>query len=372
MMKFLPLTMRTRRARHSIRLDKGKPGPLGWRWLWLSALLAVTGCGSPWQGPPSPHFDGSHFSNPGHVKNSSVAGYLWLRLTSRQAVWPDHVPVDPLPPPPARVNGNEALVTFIGHATVLLQVAGLNILTDPMWSERASPFGFAGPRRVQAPGVRFDELPRIDVVLLSHNHYDHLDLPSLGRLDARDRPRVIVPLGNRQLVQDAMPSSRVSEHDWGTQIDLGRGAAVVHVEPMLHGSGRSPFDQQRALWAAYIVRSAALRVLFVGDAGYGDGRIYRDIGMRHGPIDLAILPIGAYEPASFMADSHMSPAQAVQLMADVGAARAMAHHFEAFQLGFEAYDAPRNDLAAALKARGIAEGRFVAPRPGQALRVNGR
>ncbi len=332
----------------------------------LTAGCLLAACGSPYQGPVRPHFDGSRFSNPGHVKDSSVTGYLWLRLTGAQATWPDSVPVAAEPPPPARVDDGTARVTFVGHATLLIQVAGLNILTDPVWSERASPFSFAGPKRVQAPGVAFDALPRIDVVLISHDHYDHLDLPTLRRLDARDMPQVIVPLGNRARVAEAMPASRVSEHDWGASVPLKAGA-TVHVEPMLHGSGRSPFDQQATLWAAYVVQAAGLKIYHVGDAGYGDGAIYRATGQKHGGVDLAILPIGAYEPVSFMVDSHMAPAEAVKLMADVRARQALAHHFEAFQLGFEAYDAPRQDLKAALSAARLPHDRFVAPLPGQAL-----
>lgn len=297
-----------------------------------------------------------------------MAGYLWLRLTGAQAPWPERVPVAPEPPPPARVDDSSALVTFIGHATLLIQVAGVNILTDPVWSERASPLDFAGPKRVQAPGVAFDALPRIDVVLISHDHYDHLDLATLKRLDQRDQPQVIVPLGNRPLVASAMPASQVSEHDWGDTVSL-RAGVTVNLEPMLHGSGRSPFDQQTTLWAAFVVKAGPLTIYHVGDSGYGDGGLFRATGQKYGGFDLAILPIGAYEPTSFMADSHMAPAEAVKLMADVQARRAMAHHFEAFQLGFEAYEAPRQALASALQAASRAPDLFIAPKPGQSVRV---
>ena len=339
-----------------------------WRWPALLAAGLLSACSSHWQGPPTPHFDGRRFSNPGHTKESSVTGYLWLRLTGAQAPWPDSVPVAPQPPPPARVDDGSALVTFIGHATVLIQVGGLNILTDPVWSERASPISFAGPQRVQAPGVAFDALPRIDVVLISHDHYDHLDLPTLKRLDARDRPQVIAPLGNAALLAGAMPASRVSEHDWGDRVVL-KGGATVHVEPMLHGSGRSPFDQMATLWAAFVLQAGPIKIYHAGDTGYGDGALFRATGQKHGGFDLAILPIGAYEPASFMADSHMPPADAVKVMTDLRARRAMAHHFEAFQLGFEAYDAPRQALRAALQAAALPEDRFWAPQPGQSLRI---
>jgi L-ascorbate metabolism protein UlaG (beta-lactamase superfamily) len=337
---------------------------------WLLVLLVLCGCSSTHTGPVTPHFDGKRFSNPGHVKTSSVAGYLWQRVTGSQAPWPEAVPYPLLPAPPARVSGGQARVTFIGHATLLIQVAGLNILTDPVWSERASPFSFAGPRRVTAPGVEWAQLPPIDVVLISHDHYDHLDLPTLRRLDARDKPRVIVPLANRELVAAAMPSSEVSEHDWGARVEL-RGGASVHVEPMLHGSGRTPFDQMTRLWAAFVIRAGGKQIYFVGDSAYGDGRLFRAAGEKYGGFDLAILPIGAYEPVSFMVDSHMSPAQALDAKADARAKRALAHHYGAFALGFEAFDAPTAALTAALSAKGSSANDFVTLPPGGHILLQG-
>jgi L-ascorbate metabolism protein UlaG (beta-lactamase superfamily) len=332
----------------------------------LGAALLLAGCTAAHTGPITPHFDGTRFSNPGQTKESSVAGYLWLRITGKQAEWPVSVPLHAQPPPPARVSDDSARITFVGHATLLIQVAGLNILTDPMWSERASPFSWAGPKRVMPPGVAFDALLKVDVVLISHNHFDHLDLPTLRLLDARDRPRVIVPLGNRARAAQAMLASSVSEHDWGAAVALP-GGVMVHVEPMLHGSGRSPFDQKRSLWAAYVVHAGALKILHVGDAGYGSGEAFTAAAQKHGGFDLVLLPIGAYEPMSFMNDSHMSPAEAVRAMADAKAVCALAHHFGSFQLGFESYHAPVQALQAARSAAGLAEARFPALQAGQAM-----
>lgn len=343
-------------------------------WLGIAALamaLALTGCSATYQGPLSQHFDGKVFHNPGQVKNSSVAGYLWLRLTTTQAQWPDHVAVEPAAALPARVLGNEAHVTWVGHATVLIQVGGLNILTDPVWAERASPVSFAGPKRVSAPAISMQALPPIDVVLISHDHYDHLDTATLRWLDSAYKPRVIVPLGNRLLVQETMPASAVTEHDWGEVVRFAsaRGNATIHVEPMLHGSGRTPFDQMETLWAAFVIEANGLKLYHVGDTGYGDGGNFRAAGLKHGGFDLAILPIGAYEPVAFMADSHMRPSQAVQAMLDANARQALAHHFETFQLGFEAFDAPRNEVRQALGERGLPHNRFALLKPGEALVV---
>jgi Beta-lactamase superfamily domain len=225
----------------------------------LVSFFTIVGCGTSYQGQITTHFNGKVFSNPGQVKDSSVAGYLWLRLTTSQATWPDAVPLTQQAAPAARVNDGSARVTWIGHATLLIQVAGLNILTDPVWADRASPLSFLGPKRVTPAAIALKDLPKIDVVLLSHNHYDHLDTSTLSQIDVRDQPRVIVPLGNRALVSQAMPASRVTEHDWGDQVDLSN-QTMIHVEPMVHGSGRTPFDQMQTLWAAYVIVADSLKI----------------------------------------------------------------------------------------------------------------
>ncbi len=208
------------------------------------------------------------------------------------------------------------------------------------------------------------------MVLISHDHYDHLDKGTLAQLDQMHRPRVIVPLGNAALVQSAMPSSQVTEHDWGASVMVGRGNnAKIQIEPMLHGSGRSPFNQMSTLWAAYAIEAGKLKIYHVGDAGYGDGSIYHAAAQKHGGFDLAIFPIGAYEPTSFMADSHMRPRDALKAMKDGNAKRAMAHHFETFQLGFESFEAPRAELEQTLLLSQLPPSIFVIPKPGQFVTI---
>ncbi len=328
------------------------------------ASLLTAGCGALHEGPPSDHFDGTRFFNPGQPREGSPLGYLKLRLERSPAEWPASVPLPVgLQPPPARVNGDEARVTAIGHATLLVQVGGLNILTDPWWSERASPLSWAGPKRVTPPAFALEALPKIDVVLISHDHHDHLDPPTLRALDARDRPRVVVPLGLLKSVQGWMPASTVTQHDWGDKLTVG--AATVHLEPMRHGSGRGLLDQQKTLWAAFVIEAAGFRIWHVGDTGYGP--FAAATGRKHGPLDLAILPIGAYDPPSFMGEAHVTPAEAVKLLLDSGAARALAHHFDTVPLAFEPHgEAPRL-LAEARRAAGLPDDRFIAPRPGEAL-----
>src|SRR3954463_1810879 len=199
-----------------------------------------------YQGPISDHFDGGHFFNPETRAPQRIDPRRFLNrwANAERAAWPDSVPVRQTVPP-ARVPGAEMLVTWIGHSTVLIQTEGLNILTDPIWSERASPFSFLGPRRVRAPGIRFDDLPKIDLVLVSHNHYDHLDLPTLEKLWRRDRPLIVTGLGNDTILGGHGIKSRAL--DGGQSIALRPGIAFK-AERVHHWTSRWAADRDRALW----------------------------------------------------------------------------------------------------------------------------
>lgn len=316
-------------------------------------------------GPVTDHFDGTRFFNPGqpNTDRSLVEVLRWKR-GSTPAVWPRSVPVRPARPEP-RVAGLR--VTMVGHATLLIQAAGRNFLTDPVWSDRASPLRFAGPKRVTAPGIAFEDLPPIDAVLLSHNHYDHLDVATLRRLQATHRPLLVAPLGNDAIVTAAVPGMRVVAGDWGDRIDLGPGVHA-HLVPALHWSARGARDRRMALWAGYMLRTPAGSVWFAGDTGYGDGAIFPAIRAAYGAPDIALIPIGAYEPRWFMAAQHVNPEEAVRIFEQVGATRALGIHWGSFQLTDEARDAPVTALAEALAARDIAPDRFVAAEPGQILK----
>jgi L-ascorbate metabolism protein UlaG (beta-lactamase superfamily) len=322
-----------------------------------------------YEGPRSGHFDGAHFFNPepGPVAaaHGSPARFFnrWLRGSDERARWPEQVPVTPTAPP-RRVEGGDMLATWIGHSTVLVQTAGLNILTDPIWSERASPFSFIGPRRVRAPGVRFEDLPRIDLVLVSHNHYDHMDLPTLKRLWDRDRPLIVTSLGNDTILRGA--GIEAAALDWDGQVR--RGAATVRVERNHHWSSRWGTDRNRALWSAFSVETPAGKIFFAGDTGYGDGRWASDAA-KHGPYRLAILPVGAYLPRDVMQSNHMDPEEAVRVFEALKPGRAIGIHWGTFQLTFEPIDDPPRRLAAALEARGIPADRFVTTEAGQSFRV---
>jgi L-ascorbate metabolism protein UlaG (beta-lactamase superfamily) len=253
---------------------------------------------------------------------------------------------------------------MVGHATLLLQVAGRNILTDPVWSERVSPFSFLGPRRVNPPGVRFDDLPPIDLVLLTHNHDDHFDAATLARLRSAHDPLVLTPLGNDAILARHAPGMRVHAGDWGDSVDAGDGV-VVHFEPAHHWSARGARDRRMALWSAFVVETPAGKVYHVGDTGFDGGRNCRAAARKHGGFRLAVLPIGAYEPRWFMEAHHQNPEEALESMRLAGAAYAAGHHWGTFRLTNEPIDEPRERLHAAVDRAGLERDRFRAMQPGQ-------
>ncbi len=227
---------------------------LGWTGMALAALVAagaVLGCcvfsAPPYRGPVSDHFDGERFVNPEATDLSGFGGFLRWQLTADPGPWVRWTDAPPGPPPPRAVGAGEMRVTFVNHATVLIQMDGLNVLADPVWSERVSPVSFAGPRRVRPPGIRFEDLPPIHVVLVSHNHYDHCDLPTLRRLHETHHPRVFTGLGNRALL-DGRGVPGAHEMDWWQTAELAPGVTVTSV-PSKHFSNRGACDRDRTLWA---------------------------------------------------------------------------------------------------------------------------
>ena len=321
-----------------------------------------------YQGPVSDHFDGTRFFNPNGIEPRGFFDLLRWQFGGGKARWPKQVAPRVPPAKPARtVSGDALRVTMVGHATLLIQVDGLNILTDPVWSERASPVSFAGPKRVAAPGIAFEDLPPIHIVLVTHNHYDHLDTDTLGRLQAAHRPRFVTPLGNDGFIRDAAPGAAVTVMDWGDKAELA--GALLHCEPAHHWSARGTGDRRMALWAAFVIETKAGRIYHIGDTGFHQGINYRAAAEKHGGFRLAILPIGAYEPRWFMEGQHQNPADAVEGMALCKAAHAVGHHFATFQLTDEAIDAPEQALAVALAAKAIPPERFPALRAGEVFDV---
>lgn len=321
-------------------------------------------------GPVSDHFNGQHFFDPdGSPPKALREVWRWQFDRGRQrAKWPAWAPSPHADTPPSRVDGEGVRLSFVGHASWLIQTARLNILVDPVWSERVSPVKYAGPRRHNDPGIAFEALPGIDTVLVSHGHYDHLDLATLSKLAEKFSPDVITPLGNDLTMRKADPAIKAKAFDWHDRVELGNGVAVTLV-PTRHWSARGLFDRNRALWASFVLETPAGRIYIVCDSGYGDGRHFRKVAEAYGPIRLAILPIGAYEPRWFMQDQHMNPSDAVKALADCGAAQALAHHHGTFQLTDEAIDAPVIALAEALNEAKVPHEKFAVLKPGQVFEI---
>jgi L-ascorbate metabolism protein UlaG (beta-lactamase superfamily) len=309
----------------------------------------------------SDHFDGKRFVNPGGAAGQPFSAVPKMLLEPR-ARWPAHVEEPQRQPPP--LDGAAAVVTFIGHSTFLIQTATGNVLTDPIYSRRAGPLNIFGPRRVRNPAIVFDALPDISLVLLSHNHYDHCDLPTLGRLAGRFDPIVVTPLGNGPLVRSS-GVRRVEEIDWWQNAKIS--TLPVSLTPAQHFSARSPLDRNRALWGGFLAVAGGARIFFAGDTGYAP--FFRDVRKRLGPIDLALLPIGAYEPRWFMQAVHMNPAEAVQAHLDLESSQSVGMHFGTFQLTTEGIDEPLRALEDARRARSIPPSQFRRLGFGESLRL---
>jgi len=316
-----------------------------------------------YDGPISGHFDGTRFFLPGQTRDKTQAELWKWRMAGGKAAWPAEFPALRQDTPPGRVAGRGLRVTLVGHASFLIQTGGMNILVDPVWSERASPVSFAGPKRVNAPGVDFEALPAIDWVLVTHNHYDHMDVATLRRLAAHSGARILAPLGNAAIMTEAGVTLPVIMKDWEESVPLAR-QVTAHLIPAKHWSARGLFDRRHALWSGFVLETPAGVVHIAGDTAY-HRPVFSDVKARFGPPRLSLLPIGAYEPRWFMREQHMGPDEAVEAMLDCGAEAAIGCHWGTFQLTDEAITAPAEELAATLAAKGIAGERFRAFRPGE-------
>ena len=346
------------------------------RFLAALALPALAGSGyATWrgranpyyQGPVSDNFDGLRFFVKGADPDPSRLDLLKWRFGGERAAWPDTFPSPHRDRPPPRVD-NGARISYVGHASLLIQTHGVNILIDPVWSQRASPFQFAGPARVNPPGVDFADLPPIDAVLVSHNHYDHLDLATLTKLATNPKTRFLAPLANDAVMQGHDPRIRTQTFDWGGRTEIGRGVSV-HFEPAYHWSARGLFDRRMALWCAFVIETPSGKIYHIADTAWGEGRLFADVKRKHGDIRLAILPIGAYAPRWFMKRNHINPDEAVAILQACGAQEALAHHWGTFQLTDEPIDEPPQLLAKALARENIAAERFKVARPGAVVEV---
>ena len=345
----------------------------------LLPALVVWGCAT----PGNPYFDRTRpHHTPDGFRNNYVASLgngganFWKWQWERTR--------DGLPKPPAngyafpvlapdvpwlRANRSEIAATWVGHATVLLQVAGVNILTDPHLTERASPVSFAGPRRFVRPALTFEEMPHVDVVVISHNHYDHLDEGTVMRLARQSggSPRFFVPLGNKPWFEK-LGIADVVEMDWWEKRDFK--GLEIHFTPVQHWSARGLDDRFRTLWGGWYFRAPGFSAFFTGDTGYS--KDFADIRARLGAVDFAMIPVGAYEPRWFMATQHVDPGEAVRIHKDLGARRTLGIHWGTFELTDEPLDEPPRRLAVELAKAGVPAADFGVVSHGATLRLTAR
>ena len=315
-----------------------------------------------YRGPVSDHFDGKRFFQPGLPNtDKSLFDVLRWRLFGKRVPWPARLPAVTGVRPSASVDNLR--VTAIGHASLLIQVGGCNLLLDPVWAERASPLRGIGPRRRNPPAIALADLPPIDVILLSHNHYDHMDVDTIEKLWRVHRPKIFSSLGNDVVVQRKAPEISIITADWWESLLVAEGITVTIV-PSYHWSSRGLGDRRMALWGGFVIETTTERIYFAGDTAYRDGTIFEQIRARFAPLAVAILPIGAYAPRWFMQNQHCTPEEAVRIAVECGAGQVLGVHWGTFPLTDEPFEEPEERLHAAAKAALLPAENFVALRPG--------
>lgn len=312
----------------------------------------------------SDHFNGDRFINPTlETQISPGIGDIFRLIREGRPDWPSSIPNLTKPQLSESFIDGDFSITFINHASFLIQTSDLNIITDPVWADRASPFSWIGPKRVREPGVDLDSLPPIDLILISHNHYDHLDKKTLRQLNQRFRPRVLVPMGDKNLVE-SLGFEHVRELDWWESVELDRHTTITFT-PQQHSSGRTLFDRDKSLWGSYYIRSRGRRIYFGGDGGYSTH--FADIKDRLGAPEVAMLGIGSYLPNFFMKAIHTSPQEAVTAHLDLGAVQSIGMHMGTFQLASEGFEQPMEDLMTAKMKHRLADDAFIVLKEGETI-----
>ena len=326
----------------------------------LTVVFGYALSGPGYKGPKSDHFDGNRFINPNGLEAQNLIGVLKYGLYRKPEKWKKNYETEVRSEPITTPGEGEVQISFVNHSTFLIQINGLNILTDPIWSKRCSPFQWVGPERMRPPGIPMDLLPPIDLVLLSHNHYDHLDVNTIKEINQRFDPKFIVPLGVAAFFQKK-GIQNVEEIDWHQNIDLTN--AIIRGVPASHFTSRGIFDRDKTLWCGYLLNINGYKIYFAGDTGYGPN--FKELGTQEKTIDLALIPIGAYKPQWFMSPIHISPDEAVQVHLDVNAKQSIAMHFGTFLLADDGMFTPVNDLKKALDKYQISQDQFLVPDEGK-------
>lgn len=328
----------------------------------FACAAILPGCSNNVERPISDHFNGEKFINPTLSEQFSPSvGKIFQLIREDRPKWPDNIENTGITSLQQPLHGDDLNLTFINHASFLIQFKGLNILTDPVWSQRVSPFSWFGPKRIRPPGLTLDDLPPIDIILISHNHYDHFDKSTLRKLNQKFSPKIIVPIGDRKLAE-SVGFNQVQELDWWESVTLGESLSVTFA-PTQHSSARGLFDRDKSLWGSYFIKKGKHSIYFGGDAGYSSH--YKDIKQRLGAADIALLGIGAYAPQYFMKPVHMNPQEAVQAHLDLEAKLSIGMHYETFQLSTEAFEQPVQDLQQGLDALNVATDSFTTMKVGE-------
>jgi len=315
-----------------------------------------------YKGPISDHFNGKTFINLGNVKAKGFKDLLKWASTRDKDPWLEEKNVKFGEQPDETIESGVKL-TFVNHSTFLIQTEGLNILTDPIWSERTSPVSFTGPKRMRPPGIKFDDLPNIDLVIISHNHYDHLDVPTLKRLIKKYNPKIITPLGVGKFIEN-LGAKDIVDMDWWQESGVSENITIACV-PAQHFSGRGTFDRDATLWCGYVIKNAGGNIYFAGDTGYGS--FFKKIGKKYPNTRISLIPIGAYLPKWFMSPIHISPEEAVQVHKDIGSEVSISMHFGTFPLADDGLHRPVKDLKRALANEGIEDKSFRVMEEGESL-----
>ncbi len=328
------------------------------------SIAHLLGCAPTTGMKTSDHFNGRKFHNPTMAEEYSPGfSDVFRMMREGRPDWPEHVENVGVPRLNENLGPGDVALTFVNHATFLIQFPGLNILTDPVWADRVGPISWLGLRRVRAPGVKLEDLPRIDLIVISHNHYDHLDVETLTRLNERFAPKVLVPLGDSALVE-SLGFKDVQALDWWESVEIGPDTRITFT-PTQHSSRRGLFDLDKSLWGSYFIRHGTRSVFFGGDAGYSTH--YAAIQKRLGAPEVALLSIGDYLPGWFMEPIHMRPAEAVAAHKDLGAKLSIAMHFETFQNSAVTFEQPLDELREATKEGVLSQGKFIALEVGETI-----
>jgi L-ascorbate metabolism protein UlaG (beta-lactamase superfamily) len=289
--------------------------------------------------------------------------FIKWKLTRNKPSWPQLPAMRPTTTTPNfSTRTSDLTLTYINHSSFLIQVANKNILTDPVWSSHAGPFGEYGVKRSIYPGVDIDDLPKIDFILVSHSHYDHLDLPTIDKLTKQHKPQIITGLGVSKYINYCQEYYKnCTELNWWEKLEVADSKLSFHFVPAHHWSSRFFLDKNTSLWGGFIVQNDQDNLYFAGDTGFADGKIFKQIKEKYGNFRLSLLPIGAYKPGWFFSPMHTSPMEAVEISKILSSEYAIPMHFDTFELSDEEYQDPLNGLARALQDNNIDSFKILSP-----------